>query len=686
MWLITLTNYILNCIILSMGNEDVVNLKSKGVGNFLVDMMMEYAPLAIFVVDEEGKIKGFNSRAREFLNMPPEIWRGEKSVFSVTPFNANHIVSEFEKNRDNHNGVEFRIMVNNEEAVCGVYPLTRILNIPGMYACFVDKLKREGTFGRRGRKVEGITELLLESIGDAVLVAEVDAGVISYGNKKAQELLGYKRDELVGLPMSKLHPESEFERIMFIFERQAKGELDLAEDIPFVRKDGRVIYVDINSTKVNALDRKYVVGILRDITYKKALLSKLLKTNRLLEAIFEKTNLMFAFMSEDFRIVRVNENFASTLGPDVEQFVGRNFFDIFDEPELKALFEEVVLLKRNLTMKEFPFTRPDGKVVYMDFMLSPLSEEADEVKGIIFSGTDVTELVLTRESLHEVEYIKDTVLHELNELVSYMTPEFEIKWANKQFLEYSLYSDFSDLVGKKCYMALEADHKQCDTCPALMTLKDLKPHSSYVKFKSGREFYVRTFPDVRGNELKGIVTACLDITELRRREKRIERLNEMLRVIKDINHVIMREESAESMVEKVMDVFESKRNYTFAAILLTDHLGIPVLSNIKPEDYTDRFNELVSRMSSGDIPQCLEKAFVEDEPVISDPEGCSDCEFFSVCEKGKGILARKLEYKGNVMGILMVCVSKGSLNDNEEIELFKELTDDIAYALYHVKA
>ncbi len=661
-------------------------LKSKGIGNFLVDMMLEYAPLSVFIIDDRGIIKGFNEKTKNLIRWPLEVWQGKGAIFSVPPFNDQKITDEFEKHKNSLNGFEFKISIDGQEAMCGVYPLKRILNLPDTYACFVEKLKREDSFGKRGRRVEGIVQLLLESIGDAVLVADAETKVISYGNNKAQSLLGYKKDELIGMPIAKLHPEEEFERIMFIFERQAKGELDLAEDIPFLKKDGSVIYIDVNSTKIDALDRRYVVGVLRDITYKKALLSKLLKTNRLLEAIFEKTHLMFAFMSEDFRIIRVNEKFANTLGPDVEQFVGRNFFDIFNEPELKTLFEEVALLKKSLTMKEFPITRPDGKVVYLDFMLSSLSEEPDEVKGIIFSGTDVTELVKTKETLQEVEYIKNTVLHELNELVSYMTPDFEIKWANKPFLEYSLYRDFSELTGKKCYLALDAEHKQCDTCPALKTLKDLKPHSSYVRFKNGKEFYVRTFPDLKNGKLRGIVTACLDITELKKREKRIERLNEMLRLIKDINHIIMREETAEGIIEKVTDVLSNKKDYAFSALLLTDHMGIPVLSGIKPEKFADKLNKLLSKMNSGEIPECLEEAFVKDDPVISKPVSCKGCEFFKLCDKNKGIIARKLEYKGNVMGLLMVCAESESLNDSEELELFKELSRDISYALYHVKS
>lgn len=670
-----------------MGNKAEGKPVPRGIGNFLVDLMLEYAPISLLVVDSDGRIKGFNQKAINILNMPSEVWYGEIPLFNIAPFNEEKILAGFKKLKDTEKGFEFGIFLNEKEMICGVYPLKRVLNIPDTYVCFLKELKREESFAIRGKRMEDIVVVLLESIGDAVLVADADSKVITYGNRKALKLLGYSKKELIGLPITKLHPEDELERILFIFERQAKGELELAEDIPFVRKDGTIIYVDINSTRVNAVNRRYVVGVLRDITYKKALLSKLFKTNRLLEAIFEKTHLMFAFMSEDFRIIRVNQKFASTLGPGVEQFVGRNFFEIFNDPQLKRYFEEVALLKKSLVMKEFPLKRPDGKTVYVDFMLQALSEDRDDINGIIFSGTDVSELVHTKETLREVEYIKDTVLHELNELVSYITPDFEIKWANRPFLEYSVYNDFSELIGKKCFSALEDEHRQCDNCPVLKTLQDLKPHSAYVKFKTGREFYVRTFPDIHDGELKGVVAACLDITELRKREEKIERLNEMLRIIKNVNQVIMREEDVSDVIDKVTEVLSEKKDYVFVALLLTDHMGIPVLSSIKPGEYSEKLNKFVSRLNSGEIPTCLEKAFVSDKPVFVESEiHCAECEFFELCGRQKGILIKKLEYKGHIMGLIMVCTNREILKNNEEMELFEELADDVAYALYHIRS
>ncbi len=664
--------------------EDKIEVKGSGI--FLVDMMLEYAPLEIFIIDRYGKLIAFNKMSSWIFSEYQSVKSGKDSVFEIDYFKNANIKERFLKEKDNKWGLELRIEINGKKANFAIYPLSRIGDFDNMYACFIEYIEKDKNIGTRGRGVENIVRLLLESISDAILVLEVESRRIVFANNKASQLLGYSRADFFDMPVKRLHPDDEYERIVSILDRQGRGEIEFAEDIPFIRKDGNIIYVDVNSTRIVASGKVYLVGVLRDITYKKALLSKLLTTNRLLEAIFEKTNLMFAHMNEDFKIVRVNENFARILGPDVEQFVGRNFFDIFDEPELRALFEEVILLKKSLSMREFPFRTPDGRMVFVDFMISSLDEEGSDLKGLIFSGIDVTELVSTKSALMEVEYIKNTVLHELNELVTYITPDFVIKWANKQYLNASLYENFENLVGKKCYTALENETSPCGNCPAIETLNDLKSHSAYVKFPDGREFYVRSFPDIRDGKLEGIVVACLDVTQLRERERSINRLNNMLTVMKKVNRVIMRGEAVDEIAKGVTEVLGKKEDYRFALMVLTDRLNIPVYFYVTPESFATSLQQLSTKMQKGETPPCIEKVFSEDIVIEPRPEErCMDCSLKDVCSEGYGILARRLEYKGHVMGFLIVCVKNENIGDNEEVELFKELADDVAYALFHLK-
>ncbi len=50
------------------------------------------------------------------------------------------------------------------------------------------------------------------------------------------------------------------------FNKQVRGETSLAKDIPVKRKDGRIIYTDVNSLPVTLDGRKYLMGIFRDVT------------------------------------------------------------------------------------------------------------------------------------------------------------------------------------------------------------------------------------------------------------------------------------------------------------------------------------------------------------------------------------------------------------------------------------
>ena len=88
--------------------------------------------------------------------------------------------------------------------------------------------------------------------------------------------------------VEKLHTELKYALIEaqneYIRKKQAKGEISLAENMPILRKDGTVIYTDINSSPVEIGGKQYLIGLFRDITDRKRLEEEKLKRSNL-EAI-----------------------------------------------------------------------------------------------------------------------------------------------------------------------------------------------------------------------------------------------------------------------------------------------------------------------------------------------------------------------------------------------------------------
>ncbi len=83
------------------------------------------------------------------------------------------------------------------------------------------------------------------------------------------KMTGYSLDEALTLRIEDIHPQDELERVLTLFEQQARGELRLAEAVPVMRKDGSTFYADIVATPITLGGRQCLMGNFRDITARK---------------------------------------------------------------------------------------------------------------------------------------------------------------------------------------------------------------------------------------------------------------------------------------------------------------------------------------------------------------------------------------------------------------------------------
>ncbi|MDY6974204.1 MAG: PAS domain S-box protein, partial [Thermodesulfobacteriota bacterium] len=128
--------------------------------------------------------------------------------------------------------------------------------------------------GRKGiedalRESEGRYRTLFESSSDGIIIAEVETTHIKYVNPAICRILGYNEDELREMKLEAIYPRSEWVRMLPGFKATVQGKAVLAEDVPCLRKDGQIIYVDISATIIPINDVICAIGFFRNITERK---------------------------------------------------------------------------------------------------------------------------------------------------------------------------------------------------------------------------------------------------------------------------------------------------------------------------------------------------------------------------------------------------------------------------------
>jgi PAS domain S-box-containing protein len=182
-----------------------------------------------------------------------------------------------------------------------------------------------------------------------------------------------------------------------------------------------------------------------------------------------------------------------------------------------------------------------------------------------------------------------------------------------------------------------------------------------------------------GGRFIGYIGHCLDITEFKLAKERIEHLNNVLRAIRDVNQLIVRERDRDSLINDACRLLVDNRGYTGVLIILTDDEQKPVSWAQAGMDDAPMQESLIYRK---ELPACCKKAALEGRVVTIEEQDklCGQCPFSDQC-LGQDIMCVLLENDGHVYGYLSVALAHGLGKDDEEQALFAEMADDIAYAL-----
>jgi len=177
-----------------------------------------------------------------------------------------------------------------------------------------------------------------------------------------------------------------------------------------------------------------------------------------------------------------------------------------------------------------------------------------------------------------------------------------------------------------------------------------------------------------------------DILEIKvqARTEELFHLNAVLRAIRNINQLIVREHDRDRLIKDACVKLIETRGYLSAWISLFDPSGKFLAAAEAGMD--EQFKPLQAFLESGRLPACAGQALKKPGPqIITDPaKACADC---PVSKKYpvKSSITIRLEYQDRIYGVMAVAIPPHIKTDAEELGLFIEVAGDIAFALHNIE-
>ena len=232
---------------------------------------------AIITVDAQQLIIGFNTAAEKIFGYPAANAIGQPLALLVPEgFRAAH-VEQFDGFANN--GVTTR-MKENLPTLAGVrangdeFPVEISISrveIGGkkLYTAIIRDITEHKRTEEALRKSEIQFRTIFDSASDGILLADMETRRFFLSNRAICQMLGYTHAEMSVLGVDEIHPLEHLPYVLEQFNRQARGEIELAKSLPVQRKDGSVFYADVNAAQVMVGERPYLMGIFHDISERK---------------------------------------------------------------------------------------------------------------------------------------------------------------------------------------------------------------------------------------------------------------------------------------------------------------------------------------------------------------------------------------------------------------------------------
>ncbi|MBI1175487.1 MAG: PAS domain S-box protein [Sideroxydans sp.] len=530
---------------------------------------------------------------------------------------------------------------------------------------------------------------------DGIGLVEVESQRLSAGNLAMCRMLGYSPEEFAQLSVKDLHPQQDLPYVFEQFGKQARGEIELARDMPMKRKDGSVFYADINTSAVSFGGKNYMVGMFRDITERKRTEAELRASELAYRTMAENLpGIAYrVFVREGGRMDFYNKMVAQVTGYTEDELDKGKVCSIepliLDEDRPGVVVEVMrAVAEHRAFMVDYRLRHKNGDIRWLAEHGKPVFGEDGMplyIDGVIF---DVTE----RRQASENQRLFRTLLDNSSdgiEVIDLATLKFlDVNETECLSLGYSR----EELLSMR---VMDLDPEFDEDAAAAMRRRIQQTGAarfeSRHRRKDGSMFPVEISAKQVELDRHYLLSIVRDISDRKLYEETLARANRALRTLSASNMAVVQATSESGLLQAVTNIIVHEGGYRLAAVCYAEH---DAQKRIVPMAWasTEAGYYLVQDVSWADTAQgqvpVARAIRGGTTQICRDIAGEPGYAGWKEAVQASGYvsnLALPLSIDGKTFGGLSIYSSRADAFDGEEVQFLEELANDLAYGVVNLR-
>ncbi|MBA7504972.1 Sporulation kinase E [subsurface metagenome] len=290
---------------------------------------------------------------------------------------------------------------------------------------------------------------ILQSITEGYYELDL-AGNFTFFNDSTCEILGYTKDELMGMNNRQYMDKENARNVYKVFNKvYTTGKPSKGFDWEIIRKDGTKRFIAVSTSLLRDAQGKPTGfrGVIRDVTARRQAEEALRGSEEKYRQLTEEINDAIYTLDKDGTVTYVSPVIEWLSGYSPSEIMGRPFTQFLHEEELLHVIEDYEhTLSGHSTEGEYRFRIKSGEIRWAGISNRPIFD-GDRVVGARGTITDITKHKLAEQASEEARMRFEDLFESANELIITTDAEGWILHANKEVEKLSGYSK-KELIGQ----------------------------------------------------------------------------------------------------------------------------------------------------------------------------------------------------------------------------------------------